>query len=212
MSIQLEDDRPSAPPTPKYDTVGQEVVIGIANVDKYHQHGYSSELPKFWDGKTPVELTWEQARQKGIDERIVEGDRVTGIVVSSDGDVTVSADGDQRPIKVGEVITLWMEGGRWKSWNEARSALRKKSGKGVAVGDLFRWKFADTSPATNPKHNDRKDFEGTLRHPEAKDGDIVDRCEKLYYELRDRPSLDSGPTAADEAPTSDYDDDGGAPF
>ena len=40
-----------------------------------------------------------------------------------------------------------------------------------------------------------KKYKATIRRPEAKDGDLADRCVAQYHALKDRPALDTAPEA-----------------
>jgi hypothetical protein len=57
------------------------------------------------------------------------------------------------------------------------------------------WKREADKPAASAKHYPQKVYVAKLRAPEAKDGDLVARCEKAARELAATKALDA-PVAA----------------
>ena len=181
MPIQVDTPTASGPPAVKFGDVGSYVNIGIVNVEEVQSRDYDTGDAEVWpDGKPKMHP------------------RITGIVVAAK-DVQVGPRGEERPVEVGELVSIYAQGGRIYTYREA-----KKAHGNVEVGDVMQWKFDREEPARNPRHAPRKVFEAKLRHPNGEDGDLAKRCEKAYYELASRPTVDAAAPAAraevDEAP------------
>jgi len=178
-TITLDAPTSSGPPSPRFDAVGSELVVGIVNVSEYQQRNYDTGDPEVWaDGNPKM------------------GKVVTGLVVSSTG-VSVK-DGDaERPLNPGELVSLWCEGGKHFTYRDALKAY----GRAVAPGDVMWWGRSEDKPPKNPRHNPQKVYAAEIRAAEAKDGDLADRCIAKYLELKDRPTVDEAPaTTGSNAP------------
>ena len=174
-SITLETPSTGGPPAVKFPEVGTSVIVGIVNVDEYHQHNI--------DG---VAQTWSDGTPK-------MGKRVTGLVVS--GDATVSGPDGGAVVQPGELVTFYCEGGRHYTWRDAVAEAG-----GVNVGDVMRWTFDHEEPPKQRGFNARKVYVAKIRRPEAKDGDLADRCVAKYHELAQRPTVDAPPAQAAPSP------------
>lgn len=180
MSITLDTPASSGPPSVKFDNVGDNVVVGIVNVEEYQQRDYDTGELAYWSDGGPK-----------------MGKRITGLVVANNGAV-VGPKGDTREAEAGELVTFHAEGSRHFTWTEA-----VKAAGSVEVGDVMKWSLDRTEPASNPRYNDRKVYVAEIRRPEPKDGDLADRCVAAYQEAQKRPSLDASPQPEREAvPTS----------
>lgn len=184
MSITLDTPASSGPPSVKFDNVGDNVVVGIVNVEEYQQRDYDTNELAYWaDGNPKM------------------GKRVTGLVVAANGAV-VGPKGDTRPVEVGELVTFHAEGSRHFTWTEA-----VKAAGSVDVGDVMKWTLDRTEAATNPRYNDRKVYVAQIRKPKPEDGDLADRCVAAYHEAQKRPALDASPQPEREtAPATAYAD------
>lgn len=183
-SIQLDTPTTGGPPAVKFPEVGTSVVVGIVNVDEYHQHNIDG-VPQTWSDGTPK-----------------MGKRVTGLVVSSEG-ATVGGDHGDQPAAPGDLVTFYCEGGRHYTYRDAVAEAG-----GVNVGDVMLWKFDHEEPAKQRGYNPRKVYVAKIRRPEAKDGDLADRCVAAYHEQAARPAVDApsdpvAPLGAHHAPTAD---------
>jgi hypothetical protein len=165
----LELDAPSSggPPAIKFDKPGAYVVCGIVDVKEYQQR----------DLATGDLLTWDDGKPK-------MGKMVTALVVSADGAYT-GRDDDQDPAAVGDVVTFWCEKGKHYTWRDAVKAHGK-----VLVGDVMKWERLADEPPKKAGFNAQKVYRAALRSPEARDGDIVDRCAAARIAQANRPAVD----------------------
>jgi hypothetical protein len=168
-------DQPSAggPPQAHFQNVGDSIVVGIVNVDDYHQKDYDTDELKYW-----------------ADGGKVMGKRVTGLVVSLTG--TTCAGGVKSgliDVSEGDLVTFYCEGGKWYTY---RDALRE-AGQ-VDVGWVMQWTRVDDKPPKNQKHNPQKVYEAQIRRPDpSKDGDLVARCQAAHDEMTRASALDAAP-------------------
>ncbi len=185
MGITLDTPGTGGPPALKFGDVGSYATLGIVNVEEGQSRNYDTGDPEFWDAGKPKMHP-----------------RITAIVVDHAG-ASVGKDDEERPVEVGELVSLYVQGSRIYTWREA-----KKEHGAVEVGDVMRWTFDRTDAPRNPrfKGNPVKVFVAKLRKPASKDGDLLERCEAAYYQLRDRVALEPagapapGPSYGDEEP------------
>lgn len=180
MPIPLDTPGTGGPPAVKFGQIGDYVTVGIADVRDVPSKDYDTGEPEFWPNGDPKMHP-----------------RVTGIVIDAQG-ATVGKDEDERPVEVGELVSLYMQGARFFAWRDA-----KKAHGVVDAGDVMRWRFAREDKPRNPRHKDIRVFVAELRKPTGKDGDLLERCEAAYYQLRDRVTVD----AVTPAPAAPYDPD-----
>jgi hypothetical protein len=168
MSIPLDTPSSGGPPAVKFPTVGANVVVGICDAKDYQQHDITTGSPMTWsDGKPKM------------------GKLVVGLVVSAEG-ATVKDGSEERPVAAGELVSFWCEGSRWFPWRDA-----VKAAGGANVGDVMRWAFDREEPAQRAGFSPRKVYSAAIRRPEARDGDLADRCTRAYHELQERPNLEA---------------------
>lgn len=169
IDIQLDGPSTSGPPSVTLTTENvSEVVVGVANVADYQQRDFDSgEL-----------LTWDDGGPK-------LGKVVTGIIVTAT-DCTVPDGDDLREAAPGDVVSFWCERGKWFPYRDAVAAAG-----GVNVGDVMRWARLEDDAPKKRGHNGKKNFDVKIRRPEARDGDLADRCVALYHELKARPAVDA---------------------
>ena len=55
------------------------------------------------------------------------------------------------------------------------------------------WERLDDEPPAKKGAYPMKRYKATIRRPEARDGDLADRCVAQYHALKDRPALDLAP-------------------
>lgn len=191
MAIPLSSPTSSGPPAVSFKEAapGDQVVLGIVNVEDVQSRDFDTGDLEFWNDGNPKMHP-----------------RITGLVVSATDGVRVGSDDEARPVEVGEVVSIYAQSGRIYTWREAHKA------HGTAnVGDVLLWRFDREEEPRNkrPGMNKQKVFVAKLRGPDAsKDGDLLDRCEATYYELRDRVTVAPAPAApAPSAPAGgDIDD------
>lgn len=161
----------SGPPSATLTTPGAKVVVGIVNVSDYQQRDYDSgDL-----------LTWDDGKPK-------MGKVLTGLVVSAT-DTLAGSETDGSPAQPGDLVSFWCERGRWFTYRDA-----VKNAGGINVGDVMLWERVEDEPPKKKGAYPMKVYRAVIRRPEAKDGDLADRCVAAYHELKDRPTLDA-PTA-----------------
>jgi len=189
----LDDDTPSGPPAVKFKNSqpGAYVIIGIANIEQRHATDYDTGTGMYWVNRKPTPL------ENPNGEQPVEYPVITGIVVAAN-DVEVGPQDEERQVTPGELVTIHCQGGRVYAYRDAKRAHGK-----VSLGDVLRWKFDSTEPARNSRHQDRKIFTCEIRSPKAEDGDLMQRCEAAYAELKARPTLDEPAPAPAAAAASD---------
>jgi hypothetical protein len=177
----MELDAPSSggPPAIKFDKPGAYVVCGIVDVKEYQQRDLATGDLKFWaDGKPQM------------------GKLVVGLVISHDGAYTTRDDTDV-PVDPGMLVSFWCEKGKHYTW---RDAVREHPGRKVLVGDVMKWSREADKPATKAGFNAQKVYRAALRSPEARDGDIVDRCAAARIAQANRPAVDEPQPGYSEAP------------
>lgn len=179
-TIQLDNaGTASGPPAANLTAPGSSIVVGIVNVDDYQQRDFDTGDLLFWDDGKPK-----------------MGKVVTGLVVRAEG-VTNGTDDDANETQPGDLVSFWCERGKWFTYRDA-----VKAAGGINVGDVMKWTREADEPPTRKGAYPRKVYAAVIRRPEAKDGDLADRCVAEYHRLRDRPSLDEQAPAAhdDEEP------------
>jgi len=177
-TISLDTATSSGPPAVNLTKPGAWVTVGIVNVADYQQRDFD----------TREFLTWDDGKPK-------MGKVVTGLVIDSAHAVTGGdwrADyADGTPLQPGDLITFWCEKGKWFTYKEA-----VKEAGGVNVGDVMRWDRLEDEPPTKRGAAPQKVNKARIRRPEAKDGDLADRCVAAYHDQASRPALDSAPHEA----------------
>ena len=169
----------SSTPAAKLNNPGASIVVGIVNINDYQQTDFDSG-EKLW---------WDDAHTQPKNGKVI-----TGLVVAAD-DTTVDDNDVERPAEAGDLVSFWCEGGKWFPYRDA-----VKEAGGVNVGDVMRWeRLADEEPKKKG-FNPRKSYKVAIRRPEAKDGDLADRCVEQYFVLKNRPSLDAADDTPVEAP------------
>lgn len=166
--MPLDEPTSSGPPAAYFPNPGDQIVVGIVDVATYQQRDYDSGELKSWP-----------------DGGKVEGKVVTGLVISCAGAMSGTEKSHQE-VGPGELVTFWCEGGKYFTYRDALKAHGP-----ISRGDVMLWKRADDEPAKNPRHNPRKVYVARLRSPEAKDGDIVARCQAAHREQARTPALDT---------------------
>jgi hypothetical protein len=176
MTIALDSGTAAGSPAIKFANVGDNAVLGIANVEERQSRDFDSGDLLTWDDGTP--------RMHPV---------ITAIVVTAQGGYTGSDD-DPSGVQPGDVVTIHAEGGRWYAYRDAR----KEHGT-VNVGDVMKWTFESEEPPKKRGHKPRKVYVAELRGPNASDGDLTDRCVALYHSLKERPAVDAagGSTGSD---------------
>lgn len=159
--MPLDAPAQSGPPSAYFPNVGDSIVVGIVNVGEYQQRDYDTNEPKFWP-----------------DGGKVMGKVVTGLVVSTTGTTAAGNAKASEPVNPGDLVTFWCEGGKFFTYRDALKAHGP-----VDVGDVMLWKREDDEAPSNPRHAPRKVYTAKIRKPEAKDGDLVERCTKAHREL-----------------------------
>ena len=172
-TIQLDAPSSSGPPSATLTEPGASIVVGVANVGEYQQRDFD----------TGDLLTWDDGGPK-------MGKVVTGIVVSATDTTVPDGENASRDVVPGDVVSFWCEGGKWFPYRDAVAAAG-----GVNVGDVMRWVRTEDDPPKKRGHNPKKNYEVQIRRPEAKDGDLADRCVDKYHELKARPALEQAPSA-----------------
>lgn len=173
---QLDTPTQSGPPAAYFPAVGDSMVVGIVDVGEYQQKDYDTGEP----------LTWPDGGPK-------KGKVVTGLVMSATG-ARAGGEGASSDVSAGDLVTFWCEGGKFFTYRDAI-----KAAGGVNLGDVMLWKRGDDEPPKNTRHKPRKVYTAIIRRPEAKDGDIVERCTKARNDLK-AERLDAEPAAHSEDP------------
>ena len=181
MTITLDTPTSGGTPSAKFPAPGTWIVCGIVNVNDYQQRNFDTEELLWWDDACT------QPRN---------GKVITGLVVSAEG-VVVDGENGEQLVGPGDLVSFWCEGGKFLAYRDA-----VKAAKGANVGDVMRWARSEDEEPKRKGFNPRKVYEIAIRRPEAKDGDLADRCVEQYHALKDRPTLDTAPadTASTEVP------------
>jgi hypothetical protein len=184
-TISLDTATSSGPPAATFTAPGATLVVGIVNVNEYQQRDFATGDPKTWnDGKPKM------------------GKVITGLVVSAT-DVTLGTADGAPAATAGDLVSIWCEGSRFIAY---RDAIR--DGNGINVGDVMRWTREADGPSAVKGGYPAKMYTAAIRRPEAKDGDLADRCVAAYHDQASRPALDSAPAdtafASYETQTASY--------
>jgi len=167
--MPLDTPTSSGPPAAYFPNPGDSIVVGIVDVGTYQQRDYDTGELKTWP-----------------DGGKVEGKVVTGLVISTTGGTAKGTEKSHEPVAAGDLVTFWCEGGKHYTYRDAL-----KAHGAVDRGDVMLWKRKDDKPAKNPRHAARKVYTARIRKPEAKDGDIVARCEAAYRDAQTRVTVDA---------------------
>jgi len=177
MSIPLDTptETTSGPPAIKLTTPEvSEVVVGIVDIGEYQQRDIDTGESEWWDAaKTEPKM----------------GKILTGLVVSAVACSIKENDAD-RAVVAGDLVSFWIEKGKYYTYRDALL----DAGKADRGGVMKWWREAD-KPKKNPAHSAPHTYVAKIRPPEAKDGDLADRCEAAYHEQAKRPALDAAPSA-----------------
>ena len=172
-TITLDQPTASGPPAANLRNPGASVVVGIVNVADYQQRNFDTKEPEFWDDGKPK-----------------MGKVITGIVVTAT-DTTCGTDDAAPPAAPGDLVTFWCEKGKHFTW---RDAVRAHGA--VSPGDVMRWERLEDEPPARRGMHPQKVYKATLRAPEARDGDLPERCVAAYYDAQQRPVVDAPAAAA----------------
>ena len=163
----------SGPPSASFLEPGNSTLImGVVNIEDYQQRDYDSGEP----------LTWPDGKPK-------LGKLVTGICVSANNIKAGPESDTAAPMaQPGDLLSVWCEGGKFIAYREARAA------GAINVGHVMKWDRLEDAAPKKAGYRPGRVYKAAHRAPEAKDGDLADRCVAAYHELKDRPTLDA-PTA-----------------
>lgn len=190
MSITIDQPQDAnSTPSAQFHAVGDHIVGGIVNVEEIQS--FSREK----DGNKTLHW-WDQAQTQPKMMKVVT------VLVSSASGVTVGGESGDREVEAGDIVTRFISGQRWKAYHEAL-----KGHGPVDVGDVMFDKLTELAKNDNPAWSPIKVHDIKLRKPEAKDGDLADRCVAAYHELQSRPAVDAAP-----APSAPAGDDAEEPF
>jgi len=177
MSIPLDTptETTSGPPAIKLTTPEvSEVVVGIVNIGEYQQRDYDTDELSYWDN--------DPSKPK-------MGKILTGLVGSA-VECATGKDDNETPVSPGDLVSFWIEGGKYYTYRDALLDAGKAD-----CGHVMKWWRAADKPKKNPAHSAPHTYVAKIRPPEAKDGDLADRCEAAYHEQAKRPALDAAPSA-----------------
>lgn len=178
MSEQLDAPTGDSPPSLYLPNVGDAAVLGIVDVAEYQQRDYDTGEPVSWPDGGPK-----------------MGKRITGMIVSLKGDACGGGQRNQVTVDVGDLVTIWAEGGKFLSYSRAT-----KDAGGVFIGDVMLWERTPDGEPSNPRHNPPKTYKAKIRRPDpAKDGDVLERCSKARTELKSE-RLDHAPAGGPVEP------------
>ena len=180
--MPLDEPTQSGPPAAYFPEPGTSIIVGIIDVNRYQQRDFDTGDLKFWDDGKPK-----------------EGRVVTGLVITVTGAAKGTAKNNE-PVNPGDLVTFWCEGGKHYTYEAA-----KKTHGPVERGDVMMWKREADEPAKNSRHADRKVYTARIRRPEAKDGDIIARCEQAHRQTNPPAVLDTTPVPVPAAAWSDDD-------
>jgi len=103
--------------------------------------------------------------------------------------VTKENDAD-RAVVAGDLVSFWIEKGKYYTYRDALVDAGKAD-----CGHVMKWWREADKPKKNPALRAPHTYGAKIRPPEAKDGDLADRCEAAYHEQAKRPALDAAPSA-----------------
>lgn len=182
MSDVLDTPQAGGPPQAYFPEVGDSIVVGIVDVGQYQQRDMKTGDPKHWTDGSPV-----------------MGKVITGMVVSTTG--TACSGGEKsgaHPVNPGDLVRFFAEGGKHYTYRDALNAHGI-----VSVGDVMLWRRDEDKPPAQRGHNPQKVYTAKIRKPEAKDGDLVERCTAKRRELKEQPvdaPVGAGSYPADDEP------------
>jgi len=145
----------------KFPAVGTGILVGLVGFDGYQQTDYDTDELKTWKDGSPM-----------------MGTKITGVAWESTGAEIGPKDDRTAPVK-GSVVTIFVEGSKFYAWRDA-SAEAAKANHVYEVGDLIWFGCTGTTPATNPKHDDRKDYGAKIGKPTAEHAELVAQCQAAY--------------------------------
>lgn len=166
-------------PSVKLRNVNDWCDLAVVDIDK--------TAPAYIYGTNPPQ------RALTLDGKPKTQDKVTALVVNP-GTAVTTVDGVDRPLEVGEVVTVWFQGrDRWDGdADRARGKGAPKSWRGAQddhgttmVGDIFRWHFTGTEQGRGVEP--RKLRLVVIRSPKAEESAIRTRCEELHMAAHATP-------------------------
>lgn len=146
-------------PAIKFPSIGDEVTVGIVDVQQYQQRTMAGEL-KTWDNGDPM-----------------MGKRVIGLVVTAKN-ATMKDNDEDRPVVADDLVAFYCEGSRFFTWKDAL-----KEHGAVSVGDIMDWKFESEEPAKQRGYNPRKVYKAEIHTPSLAEMEIKQKCIDAYHEL-----------------------------
>jgi hypothetical protein len=159
MGIALEEPR-EVLPSVRLPNVGDYVTGHLIHLDMRDEIDVDTKQVKLNDAGKPKKV------------------QIVSIMITdaSDGALIGSGDDLRQPMS-GDEARIFVQGGTWKWWIEAKSSIQ------LEVGDVLRWKFESVTPNPNKRHSDFKDRKFMIRKPRPEEADGVAHCEGRYREI-----------------------------
>lgn len=167
-------------PAIKFPNIGDEVTVGIVDVQQYQQRTIEGKL-KTWDDGGPK-----------------MGKKVIGLVISAKN-ATLKDNDTDRPVVEDDLVSFYCEGSRFFTWKDAL-----KEHGAVSVGDIMDWRFDREEPPKTRGYNPRKVYVAEIHHPTLKEQDIKQKCVDAYQELHAAADIPVD-TSTDEGDDDDED-------
>lgn len=168
-------------PAIKFPAVGDEVTVGIVDVQQYQQRTIDGEL-KTWDDGSPK-----------------MGKRVIGLVVTAKNATLKENDAD-RPVVADDLVAFYCEGARFFTWKNAL-----KDHGAVSVGDIMDWKFDHEDPPKKRGYNPTKIYVAEIHTPKLQEMEIKQKCIDAYHELHSADNNIPVDDGEDDESNSAYD-------
>ena len=150
--------QPAKPATPsvKLRTVGDWCDVALIDVESVPWIEFGSELPKI-----------------GKDGQPRTQDRITALVTQA-GSAVVSDNGDDTPVAIGDVVSIYASGA--KRWDFIQA--QKLNGQ-LLRGDVMRVKYDHDEPPATKGYNDKKVWTFQIRHAKPDEAVQSARCEEI---------------------------------
>ena len=94
------------------------------------------------------------------------------------------------PLEVGDIVTIWLEGGRYYEWPDFLDAHKAQHGFGV--GHVIRITRGEDQEASKRGYQPRKVWTFAGRGPTAEDGEFTKQCEQAHMSAQSSTPLDTG--------------------
>ena len=192
-------------PSVKLTDLKDGVILAAAHINREIQDtDYDSGEPLVWHERRPTKLS-DVPEPLRHDADPVNKLAITGIIAGTSGKAVGRMGGEDVELVEGMEASIYANGGKNSDWSRFDDAV--KANGGIDYGDMIKYWFDREEPASNPKYNDRKIREFSVKAPDPEqESKFGDKCRDLRRAM-DEPmppiSVGAPPSVSDTEDLSD---------